>query len=202
MKINKFYKHISILLFLFLLIFILGCCSPKYNYMLCRKRGEEALLDKKYIKARNYYTLIYTNEKKNSTIDITRTTWAYYRLGVIAEVSGNLKLAKGYYWGDSISEGFYDENPEISRLAKTGWKLIDENNKARTLEEILEFENTKPEEDKKEEVIERKKEVIIPKNIKFFAPRFIDRSGETTKTYSDSRTPPPYDDPEPYQVYY
>ena len=188
-----------------LCLFLTGCCSPKYNYYNCRKRGEESLRAKKFIKARNYYSLIYKNENKEKFVNEDRTTWAYYRLGVIAEVSGDLKLAKGYYWGDALKEGFYDQFPKTEKLAKIGWKHIDEKKSARTLESILELEkNSIDEEPKKEDVyIERKKEEIVPKKNTFRKSNVQNISEDVIiKTYSDSRTPPPRRDPEPYQVYY
>ncbi len=207
---TKLHKQITIKYSVFVIslcfLFITGCCSPKYSYYNCRKRGEEALIAKKYIKARNYYSLIYKNENKAKNVNEERTTWAYYRLGVISEVSGDLKLAKGYYWGDALREGFYDDYPQTGRLAKIGWKHIDENESARTLESILELENQSLDENEipEEEVIERKKEVLVPKKNSFISSKDnIKNTDEVIiKTYSDSRTPPPRNDPEPYQVYY
>ena len=55
-----------------------------------------------------------------------------------------------------------------------------------------------------QEVIERKKEVIVPKKNSFISSNDYLKNTEDViiKTYSDSRTPPPRNDPEPYQVYY
>ena len=200
-RITVIFSVIAISLCFFMLT---GCCSQKYSYYNCRKRGEEALIAKKYIKARNYYSLIYKNENKAKNVNKDRTTWAYYRLGVIAEVTGDLKLAKGYYWGDALKEGFYDDSPQTGRFAKIGWKNIDEKKPARTLESILELENsTQNSEEKQEVVIERKKEEIVPKKNSFISSKDKVINNEVIiKTYSDSRTPPPRNDPEPYQVYY
>ena len=206
----KLHKQITIKCSAFVIslcfLFLTGCCSPQYSYYNCRKRGEEALIAKKFIKARNYYSLIYKNENKAKKVNEERTTWAYYRLGVIAEVSGDLKLAKGYYWGDSLREGFYDHYPQTGRLAKIGWKNIDDNKSARTLESILELEKNSENEIEipEQEVIERKKEVIVPKKNSFISSNDYLKNTEDViiKTYSDSRTPPPRNDPEPYQVYY
>ena len=203
---NRITKLYSILV-ISLCLFLTGCCSPKYSYYNCRKRGEESLRAKKYIKARNYYSLIYKNENKEKFVNEERTTWAYYRLGVIAEVSGDLKLAKGYYWGDALKEGFYDQFPQTGKLAKIGWKQIDEKKSARTLESILELEeNSKNEPPSEEVVIERTKDEIVPKKNTTYIPSNNKNLNQTEdviiKTYSDSRTPPPRKDPEPYQVYY
>ena len=114
-------------------------------------------------------------------------------------------MAKGYYWGDALKEGFYDQFPKTEKLAKIGWKHIDEKKSARTLESILELEkNSIDEEPKKEDVyIERKKEEIVPKKNTFRKSNVQNISEDVIiKTYSDSRTPPPRRDPEPYQVYY
>ena len=64
----KLHKQITIKCSAFVIslcfLFLTGCCSPQYSYYNCRKRGEEALIAKKFIKARNYYSLIYKNENK------------------------------------------------------------------------------------------------------------------------------------------
>ncbi len=190
--------------FLLVLSLLSGCCSssPKYNYYLFSKKGEDALLAKKYNKAKNYYSTIYSNEKKNKIINTERTTWAFYRLGVIAELSGNLKMAKGYYWGDKIEDGFYNDQKFTKWFAQVGWKHIDEKNTSRSLEEILELEASDPPE--KEEVKERKKEIIVSKNKerKINRDSNINKNGIITKTFNRSRTPAPYDSPEPMRILY
>ena len=194
-----------LILFILFSIFLDGCCSPRYNYYIYKKKGENALLAKNYKKAQNFFSVIYKKESEANDIDTERTTWAFYRLGVIAELSGNLKMAKGYYWGDSIDDSFYDNQRLVNWFAQNGWKQIDEKNKARTLEEILEFEKTEPPEEKEDDegYVERKKEEIIPKtdNRPNFE-RYIDTTGIVTLTYTDSRTPPPEDVPEIFKVYY
>ena len=195
-------------------VFVLGCCESKYNYYTCRKKGEEALLAKKYKKAQNYYSIIYTNETKNETLDTERTNWAFYRLGVIAELSGDLKMAKGYYWGDAIDDGFYEEQPLISWFAQAGWNQLDENNIPRTLEEILEFEKTTPptyeeggEDESTTTTADRKKQIILPK--KYSSSENINGSNENgenkgviRKTYKRSKHMPPYGTKPPFKVYY
>ncbi len=70
----------------------------------------------------------------------------------------------------------------------------------------MELENQSLDENEipEEEVIERKKEVLVPKKNSFISSKDnIKNTDEVIiKTYSDSRTPPPRNDPEPYQVYY
>lgn len=199
-------RFILLLTFISLSIMILGCCDSKYSYYICRQKGEEALLAKKYKKAQNYYSIIYTNESKNEVVDKERTTWAFYRLGVIAEVTGDLKMAKGYYWGDDIDDGFYAEQPLVNWFAQAGWNQLDEKNCPRTLEEILEFEKTTPPENDDENITERKKEVIIPKQK--LENQYKNNSGKEntngviTKTYNKSKNLPPNRTPLPMKVYY
>ena len=158
---NNNYKTYSFVLFLSFLFLINGCCSSRYSYNFYRKKAEEALRAKDYKKAQNYYSIIYSNESKRSVIDREKTTWAFYRLGVIAEVTGNIKLAKGYYWGDSIDEGFYEDQRLTNWFAQAGWEQLDELNSPRTLEEILEFETTEPPEEE-DFSVEKKKTIVVP----------------------------------------
>lgn len=202
------------LLFLLISLFMTGCCSnSNYDYQLYRKRGEDALLAKKYIKAKNYYSVIYEKEskKKKKDKDSEKTNWAFYRLGVIAELTGDLKRAKGYYWGDSIKSGFYADQKLIGWFAQTGWKQIDEKNKARSLEDILAFEKTRPleakKEDNEEEEEEIEKEVIIPKKT-YTAPRREfrnyndnDKEGGVRLIRDTTIPPPPFDAPDIFQFY-
>lgn len=203
--VSRYYKLI-IFIWIYCCIFLLnGCCKSKYSFYLYHKKGEEALLSKNYKKAKNYYSIIYEKETKMKKIDKYKTNWAFYRLGVISELTGDLKRAKGYYWGDSIKDGFYSEQKLISWFAQAGWKQIDEKNKARTLDEILALEKTKPIEVSEDEIVENdiEKEVIVQK--KSYSPsprRNINSSTGVIKSYSDSRILPPDDAPEPFKFYY
>ena len=202
MKYRK-YVYIFIVLALSVLFFETGCCSTKYNYYIYRKKGEEALLAKKYKKAQNYYSIIYTNESNNEKIDKEKTTWAFYRLGVIAEVSGDIKMAKGYYWGDAIDDGFYEDQPLTNWFAQAGWTQLDKYDSPRTLEEILEFEKTTPPEDEETPTTDRKKEIILPK--KSDRPSVsinADGSNKIIKTFTRSESLPPRGTPKPLKVYY
>lgn len=135
---------------------ITGCCS-KYNYYIYMDNTENALLKKNYKKAKNLVAYAYRIENLNKTNDnFDKKAWLFYRLGVIAELQGDLDTAKGYYWGDSFDEGYYNKEPKIAWLAQTGWTNIDKGNRARTLEEILDLEAKEP---PKKEVKKEKKTV-------------------------------------------
>lgn len=192
----------SLVVALFSALFVSGCCSGRYSYYSYKVKAEEALKKKDYKKAKNYYSIIYNNEKKVENINRERTTWAFYRLGVISEVSGDLDLARGYYWGDSIDEDFYEGEALTNWFARAGWKQMDEKKTPRTLEEIFEFEKTEPKEEETV-VVERKKEDIRPKRtLSAYPPRRPNKTGVITKTYNRSRTPPERGTPEPFKVYY
>ena len=195
-------KIISLLLVFAFVVFLDGCCGSRYNYYQYRKKGEEALIAKNYKKAQSYYSSIYTNESKKAKVDMERTTWAFYRLGVIAEVTGNIKMAKGYYWGDAIDEGFYDEQRLTCWFAQAGWQQLDEYDSPRTLEEILEFEKTEPPEE--EEFTERKKDIVIPQKNKEVSHinRDSNKSGILIRSFNKSRIRPRRNAPEPLKVVY
>ncbi len=204
MKYKNKYKTLLFILVTFLLLLNLGCCNTKYNYYIYKKKGEEALRAKNYKKAQSYFSLIYTNETSNEKVDTDKTTWAFYRLGVIAEVSGDLKMAKGYYWGDAIDEGFYSVNSQVNWLAQAGWNQLDGKNIPRTLEEILELEKSSPPAEDEHQATERKKEIIIQKknsgNIKY---KNNDGNSEgVKKVVNDSKKLPPKSFPEPFRVFY
>lgn len=199
LKAMKTIKYIAAFVAIILLIGLTGCCEAKYNYYSYKKKAEEALLAKDFKKAKKLFSVIYTNETKRKTVNAEHTTWAFYRLGVVAELTGDIDMARGYYWGDRMDEGFYEEFPQTNWFAQGGWKQMDEIGTSRTLEEILAFEKTSP--SKEEPVVERKKEEIVPK--KYSAPKLRpDTTGIITKTYNRSRTRPDNDTPQPMMVYY
>lgn len=202
MRAFKVIKLCCLILSAFVLLVMTGCCSSKYSYIIYKNKGETALKAKKYKKAQNYYSIIYKNESKSKNINTEHTNWAFYRLGVIAELSGDLKRARGYYWGDAIDEGFYSNERLISWYAQAGWKQMDEKETPRTLDEILEFEKTEPPEQEEEAPIERKKEIIVPKKRRVTNVQKPNTTGVITKTYNRSVTPPDPDAPEPFKVYY
>ena len=182
------------------LVLLSGCCSAKYSYYTVRKKAEQALLAKDYKKAKNLYSLIYTNETKAKKVDTERTTWAFYRLGVISELTGDIKMARGYYWGDAMDDGFYEGHRLTAWFAQAGWKQMDELETSRTLDEILEFEKTEPEEEPAP--VERKKEIIVPKKVTVNQVHSVDTTGVITATYNRSKTPPKKSTPAPFKVYY
>ena len=198
---NNNYKTYSFVLFLSFLFLINGCCSSRYSYNFYRKKAEEALRAKDYKKAQNYYSIIYSNESKRAVIDREKTTWAFYRLGVIAEVTGNIKLAKGYYWGDSIDEGFYEDQRLTNWFAQAGWEQLDELNSPRTLEEILEFETTEPPEEE-DFSVEKKKTIVVPtRKERRNTGNNPANSGVITGTYNKTRRPR-RKDPEPLRIFH
>ena len=190
-----------ILLSFYCLFFVTGCCSSRYSYYIYKSKGESALKAKNYKKAKNFYSIIYKNESSAKTLDKSRICWAFYRLGVIAELTNDMERAKGYYWGDSIDEGFYDSERLVSWYAKAGWIQIDEKETPRSLEEILEFEKTEPREGNSELPVEIKKEIIVQKKEYKFVSQANSENGEITATYNRSQTLPPADAPAPFKVY-
>ena len=188
------------------LVLLSGCCGTNYSYYVFKKKGEAALLSKNYKKAQNYFSVIYQNESKSNYVDREKTTWAYYRLGVIAELMGDLKRAKGYYWGDAIDSSFYAGIRLVNWYAQSGWKYLDGNSEARTLEEILELEKTEPPEivEEDEEESERKKEVIIPKKnvYRHIYRKTTESSDYPKKVPSQLRVSPSPDEPEVFQVFF
>ncbi len=178
-------------------------CRSSYSYATYRAQAEAALEKNKLKKARELYSVIYQQETTAEKVDVNRTTWAFYRLGVIAEVFGDVKLAKGYYWGDRIDEGFYQANPEVDWLAQAGWQNLDEGKTTRTLDEILAFEKAgqgkaAPKQDRK------KREVVVPREsarpVKQIQPAFSEKGH--TKTFQRHLTPPRPGSPEPFRVFY
>lgn len=194
----------AVLLRLMLLagIFILGLlpgCRTSYKYFTFKSQAEAALARGDLKKTRELYSVIYQQEGSAEKIDTERTTWAFYRLGVVAEVSGDIRMAKGYYWGDKIDEGFYQEHARVDWLAQSGWNHLDEGNAPRSLEEILALESSGPR--KAAAMPERKKrEVVVPKSQVENAVRQPDFG--YTRTFHRSLTPPRPNTPEPFRVFY
>jgi len=180
---------------------ISGCCSS-YSYFRYRSRAEDSLRKRRFKQAKELYSTIYSRENKAKNIDLNRTSWAFYRLGVIAEILGDLRMAKGYYWGDKIDEGFYEGLPEVDWLAQAGWDWLDEGNPPRSLEEILELEARGRPIDKV--AAERKKrEIILPEKAAGRRPDTFDMIKTTPqRTFNRSLTPPPANAAQPFRVYH
>ena len=203
MRLLKKYRCISLFLVFCFVLFVGGCCSSKYNYNYYKKKGEEALKAKNYKKAQDYFSGIYSNETKQPKVNTERTTWAFYRLGVIAEVTGDIKMAKSYYWGDSIDEGFYDEHKTVCWFAQVGWQQLEEFGEARTLEEILEFEAEEIPEMSGDESIEGKKAIANSQNRSFSnSSNKKIKKGAVTLTGSKTKKRPHQGSPEPLRVLY
>ena len=182
-------------------VLLLTGCGSSYDYTRYRAQAEAALENKKLKKAKELYSIIYQQETTSEKVDQKRTTWAFYRLGVLAEVAGDVRLAKGYYWGDRIDEGFYQVNPSVDRLAQIGWQHLDEGRPPRTLEEILALEKNSPAKPLSNH--ERKKrEVIVDTNNRPVAPSTSGADKNHSRTFQRSLTPPPPGSPEPFRVFY
>ena len=194
-------KLYSLILAVIMLVSLTGCCSSKYSYFVYKKKGESALMAKDYKKAQNYYSVIYKNESKSDNPNTERTNWAFYRLGVIAELMGDVNRARGYYWGDSIDEGFYANERLIGWYAQAGWTRMDETDTPRTLDEILAVEATEPPEATEEAPVERKKEIIVQKK-KHVVNNRPSTTDVITKTYNRSVTQPAPGTPGPFKVSY
>jgi len=189
------------LLVVALLFTVLTGCRSSYNYATFRAQAETALSGNKVKKAKELYSVIYQHENKAETPLPERTTWAFYRLGVIAEVMGDVQLAKGYYWGDKIDEGFYQVNPAVEWLAEAGWQNLDEGNPPRTLDEILELE--KSGQKKTVQTVEKKKrEIVIPADRAMPVQAPVAGDKPYSRTFQRSLTPPRPGAPEPFRVFY
>lgn len=180
-------------------LFITGCRS--YDYTTYNNRAENALRDKNFGKAKELFSYIYQQEQKAEPVNERNIIWAYYRLGVIHELTGDLKLAKGYYWGDSTEEGFYSSDPKIEWFAKTGWKLLDLQKPSRSLDEIIKLELTGKLPAQK--MVRQKKQIEMPRKKRQEAPKnFQLPQNQPTRVFNRSLTPPPPSTPEPFRVLY
>lgn len=193
--------RISLLIISAALLFpcLIGCLSS-YSFASYKSKAEDALRKKKFSKARGLYAVIYKEEKPQQGESSDNSAWAFYRLGVIAEVFGDLRLATGYYWGDRIDEGFYQPYPQIDCYAQAGWRVLDEGLPPRTIDEILAFEakgmpvTAAPTDRKKREIVvpseAQRENISIPGAIR---PR---------RTFNRSLTPPPPHAHGPFKVIY
>lgn len=196
---RKFIRNLAFAAAFFAALVIVGCGSS-YRFSSLKNKGEKALRARDYEKAKDCYSLIYQKEKEAEEQKFENLAWAYYRLGVIHELMGDTKLAKGYYWGDSVKEGFYSKDAKVEWLAKTGWKWLDQNNPPRILKEILELELRSHPPGK--QVVRQKKEVQIRKrDFRSSNPVELPK-GTPTRVFNRSLTPPPPSTPEPFRIYY
>jgi hypothetical protein len=186
--------------FVVLLVFSTGC-QGQYRYFSWRSKAEDALLKKKFKLARELYSTIYQQENKETGAETERTTWAFYRLGVIAEVMGDVQMAKGYYWGDKIDEGYYQEHPDTDWLAQAGWNWLDEGNAPRSIEEILDLEaRGRPETGSHAD--RKKKELVIPETVTKPAKKEVPGESRPQRTFNRSLTPTSPGSPQPFRVFY
>lgn len=193
-------KNYNLILFLFCFTsFLLAGCGDDYGFNRLKNDAEKALQNKEFEKAKEIYSRIYQKEKESGE-EFARIAWGYYRLGVIHELAGKIKLAKGYYWGDQIKDGFYQKDPRIQWLARTGWQWLDQNNPPRSLKKILELElRLKPPQNQN---ISTKKKIKIKKKTErdFKSISFPDN--QPTRVFNRSLTPPPPGTSEPFRVLY
>lgn len=177
-------------------------CSSRYSYSSYRSKAETALGKKKFKQARELYSVIYQQETAEGNNSADKAAWAFYRLGVIAEVTGDIRMAKGYYWGDKIDEGFYQPFPETDWFAQTGWNVLDQGNSPRSIESILAFEASGLPQASKASVPDRKKrEIIVPGEIKRQPVSTPDKN-KPQRTFYRSLTPPQPGVPGPFKVFY
>ena len=167
--------HIIITILCLNIFLSTGCCS-KYNYYMYTDAAEKYLKEKKYDKAEKLISYAYNEEKKSKEPKFDRIAWLYYRLGVIAEQKNNFIHAKGYYWGDSLKEGFYSPEPKIAWLANLGWKHLDNNSTARSLDSILKYEEQDPPQKEVKKV--QKKKIKRKEKKPAYAPKQRTNSSE------------------------
>ncbi len=193
-------KRLTVLL-MFLSLFLNGC-GNRYSYYSFKSQAEKALKEKKLQRAHDLYATIYQNEKKATTKEPEHLLWSFYRLGVINELLGDVNMAMGYYWGDSIEEGFYAADRQIEWFAASGLEWLDEGKPSRTLEQILELESQRRP-SKIKTVSRPKKEIKIePRQASPQAQKEVLPSNRPTRVFNRSLTPPSPSAPEPFRIYY
>jgi hypothetical protein len=189
--------------FLLMLVSLAGC-GGTYRYYSYKSRAEEALRKKDFETAKDLYAIIYQQEKAAQKQDKEKICWAFYRLGVINELLGEKVLAKGYYWGDSLEEGFYAGQNQIEWFAEAGWSWLDQGNPSRSLSEILELEK-KLRPARRKVALKKKKKIkavtmpLAPVRSQIQNPLPGDKP---VRVFNRSLTPPPPSFPEPFRVFY
>ena len=197
---RKVFAIPALLLLGLLAILLTGCCGG-YDYSSYRSQAEYALSKKDFKKAQELYSMIFNQESKLDPTDLEKITWAFYRLGVIAEVTGDVRMALGYYWGDKIDEGYYQEYGRLNWLAQEGWNWLDAGNQPRSIETILSLEDSGRQPDKA--IAERKKKEIVVNRDRERTDRPVTRkSNRPSATFNRSLTPPPPNAPGPFKVFH
>ena len=200
MKSRKTYILPALVMLGIMLVLLTGCCGS-YNYSTYQGQAEYALAQKNFKKARELYSMIFNQESKADPVDLEKVTWAFYRLGVIAEVTGDIRMALGYYWGDKIDEGYYQEFARLNWLAQEGWNGLDTGKPPRSIEAILDLEeNGRPPESAS---VERRKKEIVPSRERTPYERPVIRKDNRPRaSFNRSLTPPPPNAPELFRVFH
>lgn len=183
------------------LLALVGCCGG-YGHAKYKSQAEYELSRKNYKKAAELYSMIFNYETRQEPVDMEKVTWAFYRLGVIAEVTGDVRMALGYYWGDKIDESYYQDFVRLSWLAQKGWDWLDAGNRPRTIEKILDLE----ENGRLPEVVaseRRKKEIVVTREQdRYERPVTRNKSNRPQATFNRSLTPPPPNALGPFKVFH
>jgi hypothetical protein len=190
------YIRVYTILLLFIPI-ICGCGGSNYKYSSVKSKAEEQLKKKRYKKAEKLFSLIYKKEKERKNKEMKRILWAYYRLGVINELKGKSRLAKGFYWGDQMKQGFYSDSSSINFYAKAGWKHLDDGRAPRKLPEILALEKKSA---PKTTAKNTKKK--FKRSYKRYSRSKKRTNSKQTRSFSGSLTPPRHGTAEPFRVFY
>ncbi|OGK05628.1 MAG: hypothetical protein A2W80_02955 [Candidatus Riflebacteria bacterium GWC2_50_8] len=183
-----------------LILSLTGCCGG-YDYSTYRSQAEYALAKQNFKKAKELYSMIFNQESKLDPVDLEKITWAFYRLGVIAEVTGDVRMALGYYWGDKIDEGYYQKYARLDWLAQQGWNWLDAGNAPRSIETILDLEENgrQPQEAISER---RKKEIVVNRERERYDRPNVSKDNRPRATFNRSLTPPPPNAPGPFRVFH
>lgn len=191
----------TLLLLVLALLSSVGCCGG-YSHAKYKSQAEYELSKKNYKKARELYSMIFNHETRQEPVDMEKVTWTFYRLGVIAEVTGDVRMALGYYWGDKIDEGYYQDFTRLSWLAQKGWDWLDPGNPPRTIEKIIDLEeNGRPTETIKGG--HRKKEIVVThEQERYERPSASKKDNRPRATFNRSLTPPPPVAPGPFKVFH
>lgn len=191
---NKYKDFIIIIIIVHSMLFLAGCGS--FNYYSTKETAEEAMLKGNLQKAKSLFALIYKHEKTNKKSP-DHAQWAYYRLGVIHELLGKVRLARGFYWGDQMKKGFYNSTKKITWYTKYSWERLDGGELPRSLKEILDFEK---------KGIPRNVKIIVKKKInipsKPVVMSYTASDHKFTRIFNRSLTPPPSNSPEPFKIFH
>lgn len=183
-----------------LILSLTGCCGG-YDYSTYRSQAEYALAKQNFKKAKELYSMIFNQESKLDPVDLEKITWAFYRLGVIAEVTGDVRMALGYYWGDKIDEGYYQKYARLDWLAQQGWNWLDAGNAPRSIETILNLEENGRQ--PQEAISDRKKkEIVVNRERERNDRPNVSKDNRPRATFNRSLTPPPPNAPGPFRVFH